>query len=77
MKIETWAYGPVEKETVSQALATERVVRVKKNDDGTFEVREMCDEWFGATLTADQLKAWGRELIALAESSLENEKGQP
>lgn len=66
MKIDCWAYGPVEAETVSEALAQNRVISVKPTDDGNFDVREMCDEYYGATLTADQLAEWGKELISLS-----------
>ena len=56
----------LEYKTISEALADNRVVRVKKLEDGRFEVREMCDEWASANLTREQLLAWAEELKALA-----------
>lgn len=60
------AYGPVTTKTISQALAENRLVEVTRQDDGTFIVREMCDEWYVATLTPEQLAEWGKELIELS-----------
>ena len=67
--VECWAYGSVDEPTISKALAENRVVQVTPTEDGKFEVREMCDEYFGATLTAAQLAEWGRELIALSSAN--------
>lgn len=69
MTIDTWAYGPTEADTVSQALADNRVVEITRNDDGTFRIVEMNDEWGGATLTAAQFQMWIQELQALAADS--------
>lgn len=67
--VDCWAYGSVDEPTISKAFEENRVVKVKRTEDGKFEVREMCDEFFGATLTAEQLAAWGRELIALSSAN--------
>ena len=61
------AYGEVQTQTISKALAENRIVKVERNEDGEFEVTEMCDEYFVATLTAGQLADWGRELIELSK----------
>ena len=67
--VDCWAYGRVDEPTISKALAENRVVKITPTEDGKFEVLEMCDEYFGATLTADQLAEWGRELIALSSAN--------
>ena len=67
--VECWAYGSVDEPTISKALAENRVVQITPTEDGKFEVLEMCDEYFGATLTAEQLAEWGRELIALSSAN--------
>ena len=67
--VDCWAYGIVEEPTISKALAENRVVKITPDEGGKFEVREMCDEYFGATLTAEQLTQWGRELIALSSTN--------
>ena len=70
MLIDCNAYGEehLEYQTVSEGLADNRVVKVTRLDDGRFEVREMCDEWASARLTADKLRAWGQELIDMANA---------
>lgn len=72
--VDCWAYGPVEEPTVSKALAENRVVKITPTEDGKFKVLEMCDEHFGATLTTEQLAAWGRELVALSSANVLNER---
>ena len=71
MLIDCNAYGdePLEYGTVSQALADNRVVKVKPLGAGRYMVEEMCDEWFCARLTAEQLRAWGKELIDMANKT--------
>jgi len=64
--VDCWAYGPAEASTISEALADNRVIKVTPIADGKFQVLEKCDDFYGATLTAEQLAEWGRELIALA-----------
>ena len=71
--VDCWAYGSVDEPTISKALAENRVVKITPTGDGKFEVREMCDEYFGATLTAEQLAEWGRELIALSSANVPDE----
>lgn len=68
--VDCWAYGSVDEPSVSKALAENRVVKITPTDDGKFDVLEMCDEYFGATLTAEQLAEWGRELIALSSADV-------
>lgn len=53
-------------EPLLKFLADNRVLSVDANDDGTFEVTEACDSHFSATLSADELRTLGEELIALA-----------
>lgn len=67
--VDCWAYGSVDEPTISKALAENRVVKIRPTEDGKFEILEMCDEYFGATLTAEQLAEWGRELIALSSAN--------
>lgn len=66
----------VESDSVLAALADNRifsVTRIDPNDDpdnaGKFRVAEMCDNYFCGCLTAEQLRALGHELIAIADSS--------
>ena len=66
----------VESDTVLAALADNRILSVtpiNPQDDpdnaGKFRVAEMCSDYFSGYLTADQLRALGCELIALADSS--------
>ena len=65
------AYGNVEipkdYKTICEVLADNRVVKIVPNTEGEFDVIEMCDEYFVATLTAGQLADWGRELIELSK----------
>ena len=70
MLLDCNAYGEerLEYPTVSEGLADNRVVKVSRMEDGHFEVREMCDEWAAARLTPEQLRAWGQELIDLANA---------
>ena len=71
MLLDCNAYGEehLEYPTVSEGLADNRVVKVSRLEDGRFEVREMCDEWASARLTPEQLRAWGQELIDLANNA--------
>jgi hypothetical protein len=71
MLIDCNAYGnePLEYDTVSEALADNRVVKVTRLGLETFGVYEMCDEYFCAKLTAEQLRAWGKELIDMADKT--------
>jgi len=69
--VDCWAYGSADEPTISKALAENRVVKITPTEDGKFEVLEMCDEYFGATLTAEQLAEWGRELIALSSANVQ------
>lgn len=62
------AYGrePIESESILAALAEERIVEFKPDGEGGFSVREKCDEFYGGTLTAEQLFELGAELQRLA-----------
>ncbi len=62
------AYGReiLEYDSISEALADNRVVKITKMEDGKFKVREMCDEYFSSCLTREQLIAWAEELTELA-----------
>lgn len=55
-------------ESVTAALEGERVLRVSRRDDGTFRIKELCDEYFFIDVTRDQLVEWANELKRLAES---------
>lgn len=54
-------------ESVLNYLDSERVLTITRNDDGTFNVTEHCDDFFGVDLTADELRELAAELIALAD----------
>lgn len=45
------------------------VIKITPLEDGKFDVREMCDSHYAVTLTAEQLKQWGCELIQLSSNS--------
>ena len=54
--------------TVTEALRDNQVCIMGKNGDGTFEIIEGCDKWFGLTLTRQQLIDYANELLELAGS---------
>ena len=62
-------YGKPSKDyaTISEGLEDSHVVGVTRQADGRFRVDELCDVHFGVLLTKEQLRAWGAELIAMAE----------
>jgi hypothetical protein len=66
--IDCWAYGPVESDSIMKALADNRVLRIIKTNEG-FELTEMCDEHYGATLTEEQLIKLGEEIITYAKET--------
>ena len=72
MLIDCNAYGkePLEYDTVSEALGDNRIVLVTKLPDGRFRVEECCDRWYYADLTQDQLRAFGQELIDMANGKV-------
>lgn len=68
MKIDCffWVREMVESPTVLSALALNRVVKVSPVGDGTFQIMEMCDEYFNGVLPPEQLAKLGEELIEMA-----------
>lgn len=46
-----------------------RVFEIEKNPDGTFDIREMCDQYFYETFTAEELQKLGEEIIELSKCS--------
>ena len=52
--------------TVMERLKEKRVVEFEAEDDGTFWVTEMCDEYFCEKLTKDELLQLSEELKTLA-----------
>lgn len=64
--VDTTAYGPAEYPTISKALDEQRIISITKCEDGRFELRERCDDYFAAYLPREQLVAWANELLALA-----------
>lgn len=52
--------------SVLELLEKERVLRIKREDDGSFTATEMCDEYFYETLTQDELLRLSEEIAALA-----------
>ena len=53
--------------SVLEAIRDSRVFKITKLDDGRFEIRETCDNWFHCVLTKGQLKTLGKEIINLAK----------
>lgn len=51
-----------------------RVLDIKLNEDGTFDVREACDQYFYETLTADDLEQLGQEIVETARKQKESER---
>lgn len=45
-----------------------RVFSIVKNEDGTFEIWEGCDNYFHEKFTAEELRELGDEIIALSRS---------
>lgn len=68
-KINDWFSGDSEFETVLDAALNSRVFSVRANEDGTFEVREECDDYYHITLTKEQLIALADELRSLADGA--------
>jgi hypothetical protein len=66
-KIDDYTRGGIEADTLLAALAKARVLKVTKNADGSFELEERCDGYFGVRLTRDQVLALAEELRALAD----------
>ena len=52
--------------SVIDAMADNRVLKIKREADGQFRVAEHCDDCYFVILTPDQLVALGRELIEMA-----------
>lgn len=53
-------------DTLLRALADNRIVKIRKTEDGNFRLREACDDYYNVHLTPSQLAALGKELIDLA-----------
>lgn len=67
-EVDCSAYGPATGPSIVGILAENRVFRVGPSEkEGMFDITEMCDEWYSATLTAEQLEALGKELIAISK----------
>ena len=62
---------------IMDQLYNSRICKVRKRrgvrKDGIqrFTVSESCDNYFQVMLTADQLRQWGEELIALSQTGKE------
>lgn len=52
--------------SILEALDDLRVLRINKIENGEFEVTEMCDEYFSAFLTRDQLLLLVEEIKRLS-----------
>lgn len=50
-------------------IGADRVFDVYRTHDGQFEIIEGCDGYFSITLTADEMRHLGQELIAAANVS--------
>jgi hypothetical protein len=67
--VESYAInGPVEEPDMITALQENRMMKITRQSDGRFLLRELCEELFTLTITPVQLRALGQELIALSES---------
>lgn len=55
-----------EYDSLLEYCSCERVFAIEKQEDGTFEVFDKCDEAFGVTLTSLELVELGGEIIKLA-----------
>ena len=67
------AYGDelVHTDSILDALAENRIVQIRKikgEGGGYFHISEMCDDYYGGTLSKEELKALGEEIIKLAEN---------
>lgn len=67
--IEFGRQGKKRCQSILRALETNQIVAVSKEPDGKFLVSEKCDDYFSCRLTAEQLRALGHELIALADEN--------
>lgn len=56
---------PPKGETVLGALDDARVFKVKATEDGRFRFRELCDDYYRAILTREQVLLLADELRAL------------
>ena len=52
-------------------LDAARICAVRKSNHNEFEVTERCDDYYCERLTADQLRQWGEELIAMSQTGKE------
>ena len=59
----------IDYDTICEALDDNRSVTIAPTSDGRFEIREACDGYYFAHLSADLLRAWGKELIAMADNT--------
>ena len=50
-------------------LSDAKVFKVIADADGTFEFVELCDDWYGHSLTREQMLALADELRLLANNS--------
>ena len=57
-----------EGDTILEALVDAEVFQIDKKEDGDFYISELCDKYYGANLTREQLIDLGNELIALAKT---------
>jgi len=55
-------------DTILEALVDAEVFEIEKEEDGDFYISELCDNYYGANLTKEQLIDLGNELIALAKT---------
>ena len=57
MKLDINAYGRefVEYDSILQGLKQEHLVSFKKMDDGRFEIKEMCDNYYVGWFTKEQM----------------------
>ena len=59
----------IESDTVLEALAKQLIFRVEKNEEGLFDITELCDNYRELQLTKEQLLQLADEIKALANST--------
>lgn len=68
IEIEDWCGNLVTSENLLEAIEKAHVFRVQKKPGGLFKIKELCDGYYCAYLTRDQLHQLADELKALADT---------
>ena len=64
--------------SVLKHLADNRIMRIARIEDSNFEIEELCDEYYGVIINAEQLRKLGQELVDMAneEAAEDDSKGE-